>query len=355
MRQSRKLDHLKYAMLLNDGPIVNGFADISLIHNCLPDISWEDIDISTSVAGISLRHPVILNAITGGGADVQPFNAQLAEFARLSGSVMAVGSQFAALENPEARHSYTIVNQVNPDGIVFANLGAHATSEQAKRAIDMIGARAIQIHLNAAQEMVMSEGDRDFSGYLDNIARIVRDVDVPVIVKEVGCGIAKEQAQKLAMIGVKAIDVGGAGGTNFLAIEAARSCTKLSNETLHWGIPTAVSAIEVSSCLTSQHTELVVSGGIRTSLEIVKALCLGATAIGIANPILRSLNSLGMESTLEWFQLLLTDIKRFMLLMGVSSISQLSTVPLIITGKTKDWLTARNIDITKYATRCRHG
>ncbi|MEN6413132.1 MAG: type 2 isopentenyl-diphosphate Delta-isomerase [Veillonellales bacterium] len=355
MRQSRKLDHLKYALLLKDGPVVTGFDDISLIHNCLPDISWADIDVSTSVAGISLPHPVILNAITGGGADVQPFNAQLAEFARLSGSVMAVGSQFAALENPEVWHSYTIVNQVNPDGIVFANLGAHATSEQAKRAIDMIGARAIQIHLNVAQEMFMPEGDRNFSGYLDNIARIVREVDVPVIVKEVGCGIAKEQAYQIAMTGVKAIDVGGAGGTNFLAIEAARSCTQLTPETLHWGIPTAISAIEVSSCLTPQNTDLIVSGGIRTPLEIVKSLSLGAAAVGMANPILRSLHSLGMEGTLEWFQLLLTDIKRFMLLMGATSIAQLSTVPLVISGKTKEWLTSRNIDLTKYASRGWHG
>ena len=150
-------------------------------------------------------------------------NGHIAEFACLTNTAMAVGSQYAALEDPEVQHSYQIVREKNPDGIIFANLGAHATPMQAQLAVDMIHAQAIQIHLNPAQEFMMAEGDRDFSGYLKNIAKIVESVKVPVIVKEVGCGIAKEQAALLAEVGVKAIDVGGMGGTNFLAIEAARS------------------------------------------------------------------------------------------------------------------------------------
>lgn len=351
-RQSRKLEHITYSLSLQDGPGVNGFSDVALIHNCLPDLDWKDIELSTSLAGIKLHHPVIINAITGGAKDVGKVNAELAQLALATQSAMAVGSQFAAIENNEVKDSYEVVRKINPDGVLFANLGAHVSVEQAKQAVAMIGAQGIQIHLNVAQEIVMSEGDRSFRGYLRNIARIVEAAEVPVIVKEVGCGMAREQAAALADVGVKAIDIGGMGGTNFLAIEAARKQAALDCGLLNWGIPTAISTIEVAESL-PVNVDMMVSGGIRTSLDIIKALALGGTAIGIAAPFIKKVHEKGVAVTIDLLQKMLNDLKRYMLLLGTSQVAQLNTVPVIITGYSADWLTARGIDIKKYALRQR--
>jgi len=349
-RQSRKLDHIKYSLSLADGPGASGFADISLVHNCLPNLGWDELDISSSIAGISINNPLIINAITGGAHDVTTLNGQIAEFACHTHTAMAVGSQYAALECPEVLQSYKIVRKKNPDGIIFANLGAYATPKQAQLAVEMIDAQAIQIHLNVAQELIMTEGDRNFSGYLANIASIVDHVHVPVIVKEVGCGIAKEQAKLLAEIGIKAIDVGGMGGTNFLAIEAARSQLDLYPETLCWGIPTAISAVEIMSVL-PKHMDMIVSGGIRTSLDVVKSLALGGIATGMATPIIRMLHERDIEYAMSWFDNFLREIKCYMLLSGAANINNLAKVPMVITGYSKEWLMARGIDTTQYGTR----
>lgn len=350
MRQSRKLDHIKYSLSLADGPGISGFADIGLVHNCLPNLGWNELDISSSIAGISITNPLIINAITGGAHDVTTVNGQIAEFARLTNTAMAVGSQFSALEYPEVEQSYKIVREKNPNGIIFANLGAYATPRQAQLAVEMIDAQAIQIHLNVAQELLMTEGDRDFAGYLSNIAKIVQSVNVPVIVKEVGCGIAKEQAQLLATIGIKAIDVGGMGGTNFLAIEAARSQLKIHSETLNWGIPTAISAVEIMSVL-PQHMDMMVSGGIRTALDVVKSLALGGTAVGVATPIIRLLHEKDIEDAVSWFNNLLHEIKCYMLLSGTATLKDLAKIPVVITGYTKEWLMNRGIDTIQYGIR----
>jgi isopentenyl-diphosphate Delta-isomerase len=353
VRQSRKLDHIKFAVQLDDGPLASGFADLAIVPNCLPGLCWDDIDVSTTLVGMPLAQPVIINAITGGAADVANINASLAEFARLTGCIMAVGSQYAALEDPTVRESYQIIRKKNPAGQVLANVGAHATLDQACRAVDMVQACAIQIHLNVAQELIMAEGDRTFAGYLENIYEIAARVGVPAIAKEVGCGIAREQAQMLTATGIRGIDVGGAGGTNFLAIEAARREIALSQETLRWGIPTVISTLEVAAAI-PDFTDLIVSGGVRSPLDVVKALSLGGRAVGIAGPIVRSLQEQGLEATVMWFQQFIEDIKRYMILAGAMNIKVLQQVPIVITGYSREWCLARQIDITKYATR-KHG
>ncbi len=348
MRQSRKLDHLKYTLALADGPATNAFADFTLLHNCLPGIAWADVSLATTVAGIPLRHPVIINAITGGAPDVTAINADLAALAKRTGAAMAVGSQYAAFEDAAVRRSYQIVREINPGGVLFANLGAHATPDQAAAAVAMIKADAIQIHLNAAQELAMAEGDRDFTGYLANIAAIAAASPVPVIVKEVGCGVAREQAAALAGAGVRAIDVGGAGGTNFVAIEAARNAAALPPETLAWGIPTAVSAVEAASVLPPA-VDLIVSGGIRSPLDAVKSLALGGRAVAVAAPAVRILQDEGLEAAVAWFDAFLRELRRYMLLVGARSVGALAAVPLVITGWSREWLTQRGIDTSRFA------
>jgi len=348
VRQSRKLDHLKYSLALADGPGTNSFADFSLVHNCLPDLAWADVDLATSVAGIPLRHPLIINAITGGAADVTAINAQLAELARRTGAAMAVGSQYAALVDPTVCESYQIVRQVNPDGVLFANLGAHVSPDEAAKAVAMIGADALQIHLNAAQELAMVEGDRNFTGYLANIAAIAASCPVPVIVKEVGFGVAREQAAALVAAGVRAVDVGGAGGTNFVAIEAARGSVDLPPETVAWGIPTAVSAVETASVLPPS-VDLVVSGGIRSPLDAVKALAVGGRAVAVATPAVRALQTASLETAVDWFENFLREMRRYMVLVGAKNVAGLYGVPVVITGKSREWLEQRGIDTARYA------
>jgi len=354
MRQSRKLDHLKFALYLADGPGTTGFDDITIIHNCLPNLAFDNVRLDTSLVGMKLPHPVFVNAITGGAPDVTSINRSLAEFCQATACPMAVGSQFAALEDPVVEESYRVVRQIYPNGIIFANLGAHATVEQAKRAVDMIEANALQIHLNVAQEMFMPEGDRDFSGYLANIEAIAAALPVPVVVKEVGNGIAREQARQLAELGVAAIDVAGSGGTNFIAIEAARDRYNLSATELAWGIPTAISALEVASVL-PPGVDLIISGGIRSALDIVKALACGGRAVGMAAPVLKAISQDGVEGAVAWFENLLFDVRRYMLLCGAAQPDQLTAVPMVISGKSREWLTARNIDIKVYANRQKHG
>ena len=345
------MDHLKYALELGDGPRKAGFDDITLVHNCLPGLAWDAVSLATTVAGLPLAHPVMINAITGGSDDVAVMNKQLADLAALTGAAMAVGSQFSALENKAVWESYQIVRRIHRDGILIANLGAHATVDDARIAVDMIGADALQIHLNAAQEIMMAEGDRDFRNYLENIAAIAANINVPVIVKEVGCGIAKEASAKLATTGIACIDVGGAGGTNFVAIEAARSCQAINTEMLSWGIPTAASAFEVATSL-PENIDLIISGGIRTPLDCVKGLTIGAKAAAIAAPALRLLTDHEtVEQAAEEFHRMLLQIRRYMMLVGASQVGELPSVPIVISGFTREWLIARGIDTTKYAQR----
>ena len=179
---------------------------------------------------------------------------------------------------------------------------------------------------------------------------IVKEIDIPVIIKEVGCGIAKEQAEKLITAGAKIFDVGGKGGTNFIAIEARRNENEISNDFLNWGIPTLISALEVKSVLTAE-MELIISGGIRKSLDIVKALTIGASAVGIAKPFVEKISNDGVTKTIYWVEELLEDIKKYMLLMGADNLQKLKNKPFVVNGNTGKWLELRGIDLKGFAGR----
>lgn len=353
-RQERKVAHLRHTLELVDGPVNTGFQDIRLIHNCLPEIKADQVSLSTECAGLHFDHPVIINAMTGGAVALTAVNARLAEIAVRTGAVMAVGSQYAALEYPEVAESFRVVRQVNPGGLILANIGAYAELAEAQQVVDMIEANALQIHLNAAQEVSMLEGDDDFSGWLRRIEQLVCGLSVPVIVKETGCGMAGEQVRQLASIGVAAVDVGGSGGTNFIAVESSRHQNKLDSEMLFWGIPTAISAIEAAEAL-PDGVELIVSGGVRTPLDAIKSLALGAVAVGIATPVLRMSEQQGVEAAVAWLEHYLASIKNSLLLLGHSCVKDLRDQPLIITGEVGQWIELRGISAAKYARRGRGG
>lgn len=335
-RQSRKLDHVRCALQLQDGPGISGFQDIQLIHHCLPGLALEEIDLSTAVAGQALSQPLIINALTGGAGDVAAINEGLAILARETQSVLAVGSQYAALENKALTETYRLVRRHNPRGLVWANLGAYATPVQAAAAVEMVEAQALQLHLNTAQELFMAEGDRDFRGYQENIAAICQRLPVPVIVKEVGCGISREAAALLWECGVAALDVSGAGGTNFIAIEALRTQEELAADLLSWGIPTACALLEAGNVAGRQHG-LIASGGVRTALDVVKALALGANAVAMAAPALRLVCNGPLEAAVAAWEELLQQVRRLMLLSGSRNLAALRTAPLIMRGLVEDW------------------
>jgi isopentenyl-diphosphate delta-isomerase len=328
---------------------LTGFEDIAFIHQSLPDTFLHQADLGTSVGELSLSSPIFINAMTGGGGDrTIQINRDLASAAKITGLAMAVGSQMSALKDPNEVESYRVVRKENPKGIIFGNLGSEATIDQAKAAVDMIEANALQIHLNVVQELTMPEGDRDFRGALKRIEQIVLHSEVPVVVKEVGFGMNKETVSMLASIGVSAVDVGGFGGTNFSRIENARRDRLLSFFD-EWGIPTAVSIAEA----VNQKDEIAViaSGGIQTSLEIAKVLALGAGAAGMAGYFLKVLIKEGLEPLIEEINIIHNELKMIMTALGASNIRQLQQAPVIISGKTHHWLNERNIDTKAFSQR----
>lgn len=341
-RLNRKLDHIIYSLILEKKNDKNYFDDIFFVHNCLPETDLDEIDLSTNLNSLHLKTPIIINAMTGGSGESERINSALTRIAREENLAIAVGSQKIALNNSKYERSFKIVRKENPDGLIFANLGAEASVEDALKAIDMIEADAIQIHLNVPQEVAMREGRKKFRGMLKNIENILKIVEVPVIVKEVGFGIAKEEATKLANLGVSIIDVGGKGGTNFLAIENRRNKEEPLYNLEEWGIPTPASLIEVVNTL-GNRVDVVASGGIRTGLDAAKSLALGAKAVGFAGGFLYILLTQGPNALKNHIKKTKQEIASVMLMTGAKNIRELNKRPLVVSGAIREWIEARGI------------
>lgn len=344
-RLNRKDEHILIRLKQKSG--LADFSDIHFVHNCLPECNLDEVTLETSLLGMELRSPLFINALTGGTLLSKRVNAALAGVARECGLPMALGSQMAALENPLVEETFKVVREVYPEGLIWANLGSYATPELAQRAIEMVDAAALQIHLNVPQELAMREGDCHFEGVRQRIKEIAAAVTVPVIVKEVGFGIAREQAHLLIEAGAAAIDVSGRGGTNFLAIESRRSRRRLSPEILSWGLPTAVSLVEVLDAAAGR-AAVMAAGGMFSSLNIAKALALGADAVGFAGHPLYLLLKQGRRALVRAIQRLEQELRLIMLLTGSSTLEELRRVPLVITGFTGEWMKQREISVAKY-------
>ena len=321
------------------------------MHQSLPEMALIEIDLATNITGRRLGAPVIINAMTGGAPGVESINRDLAAVAAELGLAMAVGSQTAGIREPEVVRTYQVVREANPKGIVIGNVSAAATVDDARRAVEMIGADLLQVHLNAPQELVMPEGDRDFRGQLERIAEIVRAVPVPVIVKECGFGLSRETARRLYEAGVRIIDLSGRGGTNFVVIEAERAGTAdLDPGLFTWGISTACATAEVAALGLPELT-IIASGGIRHGSEAAKALALGACAVGVAGAVLQAWKEDGARGAHRYLAALLTDLKRCMLLVGARTPAALRRVPVVLTGATAQWCALRGVDLAELAGR----
>ena len=352
MRQKRKLDHLNLSRFVKDGPGSSGFEDVSFIHNCLPEINYSEINTSTSFLDRKFAIPLMINAVTGGIKEAENINRIFARVSRNLEIPVAVGSQTAALEEAALRYTYSVVREENPEGFVVANISAGAAVEHALEAVQMIGADALQLHLNAPQEIFMPGKEREssFKGFLDNIKAVVEASPVPVIVKEVGFGMAREQAKLLLETGTAALDVGGRGGTNFIRIEGLRGKSKMYQPFLKWGLSSAIALGEI----TGEYfpgVQLVATGGIRHGLDVAKALALGASMVGIAGPLVRCYFKGGETEVENYLVSIKQQLQRAMFMLGALEPARLSSLPLVIRGETGRWLELRGVDLHGLAVR----
>lgn len=350
-RAKRKLEHIQYALELGDGPARTHLADLRFLHNCLPELNPADIDLSVNLWGKRLRLPFFIDAVTGSTDAVTDINQRLAQVAAAAGVGIAVGSQFGAVRDGSGLASYEVVRRENPQGLVFANMSALATPAQAQAAVDMLQADALELHLNAAQELWMAEGDKDYRGLLQSCVQIREALSVPVIIKETGCGIAAEQYVLLAEQGFTAFDCAGAGGTNFPAIEARRQALELPDEFAAWGVPTCWSLLDAQQVLPADAL-LLASGGIRTAGDAARAFALGADAVGITAPVLRLVLQQGVSAAVSYLQGLAQELEKYLLLLGCRTPHGLRRVPLVIGGATRDFIASRGYEPAAIA-KCR--
>lgn len=333
--ETRKADHIKIVLEENvDGKgITTGFERYFLEHCALPDRDLDAVDLNLTLWGKQLQAPLLMSSMTGGTAIASKINLHLAEVAQHLGIAMGVGSQRAALEDPQLAFTYQ-VRSVAPDILLFANLGAIQLNygyglDEAKRAVEMIEADALILHLNPLQEAVQPGGDRQWSGLGKKIEKLVSQLPVPVIVKEVGNGISASVARKLNDYGIAAIDVAGAGGTSWSEVEAYRQTNPHYRAIAHsfasWGIPTAISLQEVSQAVPD--LPIFASGGIRNGIDAAKAIALGATLVGSAALVLEAA-TLNEKVVYEQFSTLLETLKIAAFCSDAANLSQLRQVKL---------------------------
>ena len=328
----RKADHLEVAASGRAEFVKSTLLEhVHLVHQALPELALADIDLSTELVGKRLRVPLLITGMTGGTAEAAAVNRDLARAAQAAGVALGVGSQRAMDEHPELAASYQ-VRDVAPDVVLLGNVGAvQALAMGPARVLELvkrIGADALAIHLNPAQELIQDQGDRDFRGVRDGIARIVDASPVPIVVKETGCGLSVEAARALASIGVTTVDVAGAGGTSWVAVEAMRAAegsgaASLGSELWDWGVPTAVSVV---ACVRAHHT-VIASGGLRSGYDIARALALGARAGGMAAPMLRAQRAGGEAAVASLIEQIAAAIRTVCLLTGCGKPGDLSRAP----------------------------
>lgn len=330
------------------------FSETLFVHQSLPKQKVEEVDLSTELLGLEFQFPFFINAMTGGGTKTGEINRLLGIMGHMTKLPLASGSVSAAIKDSTVAKTFSVMRRENPNGIIFANLGAHHDLENAKRAVDILEANALQIHVNAPQEIVMPEGDRDFTMWLHNIESLVNHLEVPVIVKEVGFGMSRETITQLASIGVQAVDVSGTGGTDFAKIENDRRIFKDYDYLEGWGQSTVVSLLEAMSLDDDLRPHVVASGGIKTPLDIIKSLSLGADLVGLSNRFLQYVSDgkgTRFEDGLYAITVFKEQLAEIMTMLGAKNLTDLRNKDLVLSPNVAHWCQARGIDWKTYARR----
>lgn len=332
--QQRKKEHLELCLETDAVSSVSGtgLEAYRFIHNALPDLDIDEVNLDTEFLGKSLKAPLLISSMTGGFDVARKVNRNLAAAAQKMGIAMGVGSQRVAIEEPSAQISFQ-VRDVAPDILLLSNLGAVQlnygyTVDHCRRAVSMIGADALILHLNVLQEAIQPEGNRNFKGLGEKIGVVCRELPVPVIVKEVGNGISVDVAKRLQRAGVRAIDVAGQGGTSWFAVEAQRAA-KAGQHADHafadWGIPTEEALVGVRQALPGM--SLIASGGIRTGVDIAKSIALGADIAALGQPLLASALE-SADKAVEFLSRIVYQLKVAMLCIGAANLAALRQAPL---------------------------
>jgi isopentenyl-diphosphate delta-isomerase len=313
---------------------------VKLVHNALPELDYDDIDLSTEFLGHRFSAPLIIDSMTGGTDEATMINGRLGELAEKYGFGMGLGSQRAGLKSEELASTYSIARKNAPNAFLIANIGGAQLAkglsiDDARKIVKMVGANALVVHLNPLQELVQPEGEPKYKGVHAKIVELVKNMDVPVIVKEVGAGISREVAIKLEMAGVAAITVAGAGGTSWAGVEKRRADmvkdrkkARLGEMFWDWGIPTAASLIEAHKAV---KLPLVASGGLRNGLEVAKCIALGASMAAMAYPFLKAAAQ-SREALFEFADSLLAELRSTMFLVGAANLRALASSRYILTG-----------------------
>jgi isopentenyl-diphosphate delta-isomerase len=357
--EKRKADHIK--ICLNEKAQARkataGFEDAQFVHRALPEVDKKKIDLSTTVFDHKFSAPLIVGAMTGGTAEATRINAAIAEAVETLQLGMGVGSQRAAIENQTLSRTFAVARKKAPSAFLIANIGGvqlvnGCGVKEVKKAVEMIDADAVAVHLNALHEAIQPEGQTNFKGVLAKIGEIAGELDKPVIVKETGAGIAAEDAKKLEAAGVKAIDVGGAGGTSFAAVEYYRSEKNSVQQFLgdafwDWGIPTVASLIETTQAV---KIPVIASGGVRNGTDVAKALALNACLASVSQPALQTAAK-SAKDTENMLLLLIEELRTAMFLVGAEKVQNLARTPIVVTGKTAEWLKTRGFNVENYAKR----
>jgi isopentenyl-diphosphate Delta-isomerase len=362
--ERRKAEHLRIAAEEDiETRRAPGWDDVHLVHEALPATDAARIDLSARLLGHTLALPLVIAGMTGGHSGAEQVNWTLAEAAARHGLGIGVGSQRAALRDPTLRRTYAVVRERAPKAFVIANVGVSQLVEQddgeplgvkdIRALIEMVGANAIALHLNYLEESVQPEGQTRAAGLDTAIRRLVRRSSVPVIAKETGAGISGDAARRLRALGVKAIDIGGVGGTSFAAIEALRAQdrgdaarARLGQVFRDWGIPSAVAVAGSARA----GLPVIATGGVRSGLDAAKALALGATVVGVGRPLLRAALD-GPAAVDEWIRQFALELRTATFLSGVRRARDLSKSRPVITGETRDWIAQLGYDRRPRSTK----
>ena len=341
MISNRKIEHVKIIANENVQHDHNYWNDIEVVQQSIPEVDYDDIDISVDFSGIHLKAPIIISSMTGGHPETKKINENLAIAAAEKGIGMGVGSERAAIENPELGDTFSVISNYDVP-LRIANVGAPQlinqkkpalTEEQIQYAVDLIKANLLAIHFNFVQEMIQPEGDRKGKGILDRLSALTKKFKI--IAKETGAGFSKIDIINLKRAGVVAIDVGGRSGTSFSAVETYRNNSKSNIETSalfwNWGIPSPISVRYSSGLLPT-----IASGGIRSGVDVFKGLMLGASLSGSASPFLKAalVSDREVVKVIDQFE---QQLKIIMLLTGCKKVEDIRNVRYIITGRLSEW------------------